>query len=96
MRGRKRRLLSSTFKERRSARLAAKEPGAVDKAAKLNLSGVSRSLADAIEESGILRSPAPSVIPVSKVQAAQDGVLLHCPSQARGAGRGARPPCLIR
>ena len=54
MRGRKRRILHSVHKERRSARLAAKEPavyvGAVDKAsrvkeAKLNMSGVSRSIA---------------------------------------------------
>lgn len=51
LKGRKRRLLSSTHKERRSARLATKESaeyvGAVDKAArvkaaKLNLVGVSR------------------------------------------------------
>ena len=77
MRGRKRRILHSVHKECRSARLAAKEPavyvGAVDKAsrvkeAKLNMSGVSRSLSEAMVESGILHRPAPSAIPVSKLR----------------------------
>lgn len=77
LRGRKRRLQSSAHKERRGARLAAKEPaeyvGGVDKAArvkaaKLNLAGVSRSLSEAIAESGILQRPAPRAIPVSKLR----------------------------
>jgi len=64
-------------KECRSVRLAAKEPavyvGAVDKAsrvkeAKLNMSGVSRSLSEAMVESRILHRPAPSAIPVSKLR----------------------------
>ena len=72
-----RRNLYSVHKEHRSARLAAKEPavyvGAVDKAsrvkeAKLNMSGVSRSLSEAMVESGILHRPAPSAIPVSKLR----------------------------
>lgn len=71
----RKRATDQVFK-RRSDRLAAKESVVYEnavikasrvKAVKMDLLGVSRTLAVAIEDSGILHRPAPKAIPVSKL-----------------------------
>lgn len=76
-RARRKRQVDNAFKVRRSKRIAATEPvqdipaaekASKVKAAKFNMTGVSRSLVSALEESGILTHPPPSVLSASKLK----------------------------
>lgn len=74
---RRKRQADSASKLRRSERLAALEPAkyvpvaekaSKAKAAKFDMAGVSRSLATALEESGVLTRPPPAAISASKLK----------------------------
>lgn len=76
-RARRKRQVDSAFKLRRSKRIAAIEPAkyvpvaekaSKAKAAKFEMAGVSRSLAAALEESGVLARPPPPAISTSKLK----------------------------